>query len=129
MKETSKNQASPQSIRIDDYAYELPEERIARYPLAQRDASKLLVYQGGQIRHQQFRDLPSLLPAGAVLLFNDTKVIHARLRFELDQGRAFRNTMPGAPVARRVPAEPEPQRCRALEMPGGRQPEVEKRRD
>ena len=86
MKDTSKNQASPQSIRIDDYAYELPEERIARYPLAQRDASKLLVYQGGQIRHQQFRDLPSLLPAGAVLLFNDTKVIHARLRFELAKG-------------------------------------------
>jgi S-adenosylmethionine:tRNA ribosyltransferase-isomerase len=87
MKNTSKNLlASPQSIRIDDYDYELPEERIARYPLAQRDASKLLIYEGGQVSQQQFRDLPSLLPAGAVLLFNDTKVIHARLRFELANG-------------------------------------------
>lgn len=78
--------ASPRDIRIEDYSYELPEERIARFPLEQRDASKLLLYQGGEVGHAMFRDIHRRLPEGALLLFNDTRVIHARLRFELGSG-------------------------------------------
>lgn len=78
--------ASPRGIRIEDYSYELPDERIARFPLEQRDASKLLLYKGGRVGHTVFRDLHQHLPEGALLLFNDTRVIHARLRFELASG-------------------------------------------
>lgn len=64
-----------------DYDYELPEERIAKYPLEQRDASKLLVYRQGEISDAHFRDIAGLLPEGATLVRNDTKVIRARLKF------------------------------------------------
>ncbi|MCU0420392.1 MAG: S-adenosylmethionine:tRNA ribosyltransferase-isomerase [Cyclobacteriaceae bacterium] len=76
----------PDAIRIQDYAYPLPEERIAKHPLAQRDASKLLVYRKGTISHHSFRDLPDLLPAESFLFFNDTKVIPARLLFQKETG-------------------------------------------
>lgn len=79
----------PQHINIDDYDYPLPEERIAKYPLPQRDTSKLLVYQSGQVREQQFDQLPDEVPAGSLLVFNNTRVIHARMRFELPSGRAL----------------------------------------
>lgn len=75
------------AIDINDYDYELPEDRIAKFPLAQRDASKLLVCSGGQLRHRPFRELAEELAAGSLLLFNDTKVIHARLHFELPNGK------------------------------------------
>lgn len=75
------------AIDINDYDYELPEDRIAKFPLAQRDASKLLVCAGGQLRHRPFRELAEELAAGSLLLFNDTKVIHARLHFELPNGK------------------------------------------
>lgn len=77
----------PYDISIDQFDYPLPEEKIARYPLEQRDSSKLLVYQDGKIDQQQFADLPDLLPSGALLVFNNTRVIHARLRFSLPSGR------------------------------------------
>lgn len=68
-------------IRPEDYTYHLPEERIALYPLEERDAAKLLVYDKGKISHSQFFHLPDYLPDNTLLLFNDTKVIHARLLF------------------------------------------------
>ncbi|MCB9276559.1 MAG: S-adenosylmethionine:tRNA ribosyltransferase-isomerase [Lewinellaceae bacterium] len=86
MAQTNAVPTSPRDIRIEEYAYELPEARIALFPLEQRDASKLLLYQGGSLGQAQFRELPQHLPPGTLLLFNDTRVIHARLRFELPGG-------------------------------------------
>lgn len=77
---------TPQQIHISDYAYALPDDRIAKYPLAERDASKLLIYRGGQIRETLFRHLPDCLPDGALLVFNNTRVIRARLLFCKDTG-------------------------------------------
>ena len=68
-------------IDIKDYSYELPENRIASQPLAQRDQSKLLVCKGGRISHETFGALPNLLPDNTTLFFNNTKVIRARFRF------------------------------------------------
>ncbi len=73
-------------LLLSQFQYELPDDRIARFPLAQRDASKLLVYHHGQIRHQQFSDLPGLLPENSFLVFNNTKVIPARLYFTKPTG-------------------------------------------
>ncbi|MCO6489900.1 MAG: S-adenosylmethionine:tRNA ribosyltransferase-isomerase [Phaeodactylibacter sp.] len=83
---TRSRPASPRAISIDDYDYPLPEERIARFPLEERDASKLLTYRSGQVGHTTFRHIAGQLPAGALLVFNDTKVIHARLHFTLPNG-------------------------------------------
>ena len=71
----------PKHIQIHDYDYPLPDERIAKFPLPERDSSKLLVYEGGRISETQFRSLPSLLPSGALMVFNNTRVIQARLHF------------------------------------------------
>ena len=68
-------------IRIEDYNYPLSDERIAKYPLAERDSSKLLEYNDGVITEHVFRDIPGLLPADAIMVFNDTKVVPARLHF------------------------------------------------
>lgn len=69
-------------IRIDEYDYPLPDERIAKHPLAQRDACKLLVrHSTGEISEHIFSELPELLPEDAVLIYNNTRVINARLRF------------------------------------------------
>ena len=68
-------------IRIEDYNYPLPDERIAKYPLAERDSSKLLRYIDGKIDEFIFRQIPELLPSDAVMVFNDTKVVPARLHF------------------------------------------------
>ena len=76
----------PRNISIADYDYPLPDERIAKFPLAERDQSKLLVYRGSEITESQFFHLPELLPKGAMLLFNNTKVIHARLFFRKPTG-------------------------------------------
>lgn len=76
----------PRNISIADYDYPLPDERIAKFPLAERDQSKLLVYRGSEIAESQFFHLPELLPEGAMLLFNNTKVIHARLFFRKPTG-------------------------------------------
>lgn len=71
----------PRHLRIADYDYPLPSDRIAQYPLPQRDASKLLVYRSGSISEDTFSHLPAYLPAGSLMVFNNTKVIRARLRF------------------------------------------------
>ena len=68
-------------IQIRDYDYPLTDERIAKFPLPERDSSKLLVYDGGHISETTFRSLPSLLPEGALMVFNNTRVIQARLHF------------------------------------------------
>lgn len=73
-------------IRIDDYDYPLPPERIALRPLAQRDACRLLVWRDGLISETVFCELPELLPANALLVCNNTRVINARLRFRKDTG-------------------------------------------
>ena len=73
-------------IQIRDYDYPLPDERIAKFPLPERDSSKLLVYEGGRISETTFRNLPSLLPEGALMVFNNTRVIQARLHFRKESG-------------------------------------------
>lgn len=73
-------------IDIRDYTYELPEDRIALHPGAQRDQSQLLVYSQGSIHHKIFSDLPDLLPPGSIVFFNDTRVIPARIFFQKDTG-------------------------------------------
>ena len=69
-------------IHISDYNYPLPEERIARFPLPQRDSSKLLVYRHGEISEDTFRSLPGYLPEGALMVFTTTRVGQARLHFQ-----------------------------------------------
>ena len=76
----------PQDIRIDEYDYPLPDERIAKYPLARRDASKLLLYKNGQISESTFCHLPELLPDDSLLVCNNTRVIQARLHFRKETG-------------------------------------------
>ena len=71
----------PKHIHIKDYNYPLPEERIAKFPLAQRDKSKLLVYRNGDISQDTFCHLPEYLPKGALMIFNNTRVVRARLHF------------------------------------------------
>lgn len=78
-----------QDIRIEDYDYPLPESRIARYPLAQRDDSKLLVYteSSGRVpENRKFRELADFLPEKSMIVFNNTKVVPARLFFQKDTG-------------------------------------------
>ena len=73
-------------IRIEDFNYDLPEERIAKYPLPTRDASKLLVYRRGKPEEKKFVDISSYLPEGSMMVFNDTKVVPARLHFQRESG-------------------------------------------
>lgn len=77
----------PRHIQIRDYNYPLPDERIAKYPLSQRDESKLLLRaKDGTISEAIFKELPTYLPAGALMVFNNTKVIQARLHFHKTTG-------------------------------------------
>ena len=73
-------------IHISDYNYPLPDERIAKFPLAERDHSKLLVYRHGEVSDDTFLNLPSYLPERALMVFNNTKVIQARLHFRKETG-------------------------------------------
>lgn len=74
------------SVRLEDYLYQLPEAAIAKYPLAQRDQSKLLVYRQGSIAHRTFTEVPEQLPENSLLFFNNTKVIPARMLFSKETG-------------------------------------------
>lgn len=76
----------PQDIAITDFTYHLPDERIALYPLEERDASRLLIYREGQIQESIYRQIADYLPGGALMVFNDTRVINARLRFQKSTG-------------------------------------------
>ena len=73
-------------IKIEDYNYVLPDERIAKYPLSERDSSKLLVYKDGACTETVFKNLPQHIPAGSMMVFNDTKVVPARLFFKRSTG-------------------------------------------
>ena len=75
-----------QDIAIAEYDYPLPDERIAKYPLSKRDTSKLLVYNKGCISENVFSSLPEYIPGNALMVFNNTKVIQARLRFRKETG-------------------------------------------
>ena len=79
----------PANITIQDYSYDLPEEKIALHPLAQRDASKLLLYRNGAISEDTFANIPNLLPEHTMLVFNNTRVINARIRFLKITGAAI----------------------------------------
>ncbi|HKP31358.1 MAG TPA: S-adenosylmethionine:tRNA ribosyltransferase-isomerase, partial [Chitinophagaceae bacterium] len=70
----------------EDYNYSLPEEKIAKYPLAQRDESKLLIYQNGEITENIYRNIASYLPEKSQIIFNNTKVVEARLMFQKNSG-------------------------------------------
>ncbi len=69
------------NIRIEEYYYDLPDEKIAKYPVSPRDSSKLLIYQNEQITDSQYNQLDKFLPKDSLLLFNQTKVVQARLKF------------------------------------------------
>lgn len=71
-----------QQIRIEEYDYPLPDERIAKFPLAKRDESKLLLYKDGQVSESVFKHIADYLPAGSLLVYNNTRVIQARLLFQ-----------------------------------------------
>ena len=73
-------------IQIQDYSYALPDERIAKFPIAERDHSKLLIYNKGEVGEDVFYHLPEHLPQGALMVFNNTKVIQARLHFRKETG-------------------------------------------
>ena len=73
-------------IRIEDYDYPLPDDRIAKFPLPVRDASKLLVYRHGQVSEDHFTSLHDYIPEGSLMVFNNTKVIQARLHFRKETG-------------------------------------------
>lgn len=76
-------------IKIEDYNYPLSDERIAKHPVGQRDRCKLLLYRGGEITEHIFSDIPGLLPKRSMLVYNNTRVINARLRFRKPGGGAL----------------------------------------
>lgn len=77
------------NISIEDYDYPLPDERIAKYPLSERDASKLLVLNKDNISSSHFKDIGDFLPKDSLLIFNETKVVRARLQFTKDSGASI----------------------------------------
>lgn len=76
----------PKNIQIENYSYDLPSERIAKFPLAERDQSKLLIYNQENIYQDVFKNIDKILPDDSILLFNETKVIQARLPFFKESG-------------------------------------------
>ena len=77
---------NPKHIRISEFNYPLPDERIAKFPLPTRDQSKLLLYRHGEVSEDIFTSLPEYLPSGSLMIFNNTKVIQARLHFRKETG-------------------------------------------
>ena len=77
---------NPKEIKIDDFVYALPDERIAKYPLPKRDESKLLIYNKGKITELIFNEVPKMLAENELVVFNNTKVIQARLHFKKQTG-------------------------------------------
>ncbi len=79
----------PKNIAITDYTYQLPDDRIAKHPLALRDSSKLLVYNNGQLAESTYQHLADFVPENSLLVFNNTKVVEARLLFTKSSGAAI----------------------------------------
>ena len=78
--------SSPKNLRIEDYTYALPDERIAKHPLAERDASKLLIYERGKITEDIYRNIAQHIPSKTLMVFNQTRVVNARLLFKKSTG-------------------------------------------
>ncbi|MBI5540929.1 MAG: S-adenosylmethionine:tRNA ribosyltransferase-isomerase [Bacteroidia bacterium] len=76
----------PRNIATSVFSYDLPDERIAKFPLTERNQSKLLVYKNGEISHNNFSQLSDYIPESSLLVFNNTKVIHARIEFNKSTG-------------------------------------------
>jgi S-adenosylmethionine:tRNA ribosyltransferase-isomerase len=76
----------PKEVRIEDYAYDLPNHRIAKYPLSERDASRLLIYREGEIHEDTYRNVASHIPEETLIVFNRTRVVNARLLFTKPTG-------------------------------------------
>ena len=74
------------NLQLSDYSYDLPDHRIARYPVSPRDSSKLLVYKNGKITHERFSNIHHFIPEKSLLVFNDTRVIPARTHFQKQSG-------------------------------------------
>jgi S-adenosylmethionine:tRNA ribosyltransferase-isomerase len=77
---------TPEHLHISDYTYQLPEEKIARFPLEQRDQAKLLIYQHGALSEDRYENIAGHLPENSLMVFNETKVVHARLLFRKPTG-------------------------------------------
>lgn len=75
-----------EKLLIEDYNYPLPDERIAKYPLSERDHSKLLVYRDGKVSEDHFYRIGDYIPQGSLLIYNNTRVIQARIVFHKDSG-------------------------------------------
>lgn len=102
----------PKHIRISEFNYPLPDERIAKFPLPVRDQSKLLLYRHGEVTEDIFTSLPDYLPANSLIIFNNTKVIQARLHFHKETERLSKysvsnrsnpTTMPSTSSKRSMP--------------------------
>ncbi|MGZ8510055.1 MAG: S-adenosylmethionine:tRNA ribosyltransferase-isomerase, partial [Chitinophagaceae bacterium] len=76
----------PKNLSITDFTYSLPEDKIANYPLTQRDASKLLIYKEGKFSEDIYKNITSYIPEKSLLIFNNTKVVEARLLFQKPSG-------------------------------------------
>src|ERR1035438_14932 len=76
----------PKNIPSEDFSYILPNDRIAKYPLAERDQSKLLIYRMGNITENNYADLAANIPSNTMMIFNNSKVIEARIVFEKASG-------------------------------------------
>jgi len=79
----------PKKLSIDDFFYELPEAKIAKYPLVERDSSKLLVYSNGSIKESMYKLLAKEIPSNSLLVFNNTKVVEARILFTKNSGSSI----------------------------------------
>ncbi len=77
---------NPKKLSINDFSYDLPDEKIAKYPLEERDNSKLLVYKNGLITTSKYKYLAAEIPENSLLIFNNTKVVEARILFQKDSG-------------------------------------------
>lgn len=86
VKRNEEMKEDPKHIRIREFNYPLPDERIAKFPLPERDQSKLLLYRHGEVSEDKFTSLPEYLPSNSLMIFNNTKVIQARLHFRKETG-------------------------------------------
>ena len=82
LKEQKEMSTKTQEIRIEEFDYPLPDERIAKFPLQKRDESKLLLYRNGEIGETVFKHITDYLPEDSLMVFNNTRVIQARLLFQ-----------------------------------------------
>jgi S-adenosylmethionine:tRNA ribosyltransferase-isomerase len=76
----------PRQLRIEDFTYQLPDNRIATHPLPERDSSKLLIFRDGNISEGVYNNISAHIPGGTLMVFNETKVVHARLLFHKATG-------------------------------------------